>query len=166
MTAHPIRKLLAALSLVLAACSPQSAEAERAVPTAPAAPAVHPVSGLEVVPLKVEAGGKSHVVQVEVARTGEQQARGLMFREKMGADEGMLFPYSQPRMLSFWMKNTVLSLDIIYIGPDGKVVNVVANAQPQSEKQLWSDAPASAVLELNAGRAAQLGIGPGTAVSW
>lgn len=166
MAGHPIRTLFVAITLALAACSPQSAEAERAAPAAPAAPAVHPVSGLEIVPLTIQAGAKKHVVRVEVARTGEQQARGLMFREKMGADEGMLFPYTQPRMLAFWMKNTILPLDIIYIGPDGKVINVAANAVPQSETQLWSDAPASAVLELNAGRAAQLGIVPGTPIVW
>jgi len=163
MTGRPLGKLLVAVSLALAACSSQSAEAERAVPSAPA---VHPVSGLEVVPVTIDATGRKHVLKAEVARTGEQQARGLMFRETMGADEGMLFPYAQPRMLAFWMKNTVLPLDIIYIGSDGKVINVAANAVPQSETQLWSDAPASAVLELNAGRAAQLGIVPGTPIVW
>jgi uncharacterized membrane protein (UPF0127 family) len=157
------------LAIALMACSPQAAEAERA--TAPVAAAeaqagVHPVSGLEVIPVTIALQGRSHVVRAEVARTDRQQAQGLMQRTAMGADEGMLFPYPQPRMLSFWMKNTVLSLDIIYIGPDGKVVNVIANAEPMNERQLWSDAPASAVLELNAGRAAALGIGPGTAISW
>lgn len=160
-----MRLLFAAAVLALAACSPQSAEAERA-PSTPAAPAVHPESGLEIIPLSVTAGGKQHDFRVEVARTPEQQQMGLMFRKAMGADEGMLFPYAQPRMLSFWMKNTVLPLDIIYVGPDGKVVNVVANAQPYSEVPLWSTGLASAVLELNAGRAAQLGIGPGTPVTW
>lgn len=160
-----MRHLLLGLALTMAACSPQTAEAERA-PATPAAPAVHPESGLEIIPLSVDLGGKRHAFRVEVARTPAQQANGLMFRKAMGADEGMLFPYAQPRLLSFWMRNTVLPLDIIYIGPDGKVVNVVANAVPYSETPLWSSAPASAVLELNAGRAAQLGIKAGTPVSW
>lgn len=161
-----LRRLIAPMVLLLAACSPQAAEAERTAPATVVAPSVHPVSGLEVIPLTLHLARGDHVVRVEMARTGEQQARGLMQRTAMGADEGMLFPYGQPRMLSFWMKNTVLSLDLIFIGADGKVINVVANAQPMSEKQLWSDAPATAVLELNAGRAAQLGIAPGTAISW
>lgn len=160
-----MRHLLLSLALAAAACSPQTAEAERA-PATPAAPAVHPESGLEIIPLTVDVAGKRHSFRVEVARTPAQQEKGLMFRKAMGADEGMLFPYAQPRILSFWMRNTVLPLDIIYVGPDGKVVNVIANAEPYSEKPLWSSAPASAVLELNAGRAAQLGIGPGTTVSW
>lgn len=160
-----MRHLLLSLALAVAACSPQTAEAERA-PATPAAPAVHPESGLEIIPLAVDLGGKRHTFRMEVARTPAQQEKGLMFRKAMGADEGMLFPYAQPRMLSFWMRNTVLPLDIIYIGPDGKVLNVVADAVPYSETPLWSSGPASAVLELNAGRAAQLGIKPGTPVSW
>lgn len=165
MIAAWTRKPALVLGLALAACSPQAAEAERAAAPAAAQVSVHPVSGLEVVPVTIEAGGRTQVVRAEIARTPQQQAQGLMFREKMGADEGMLFPYAQPRILSFWMKNTILPLDIVYIGPDGKVVNVV-RGEPQSERQLWSEGPASAVLELNAGRAAALGIVPGTVIRW
>jgi uncharacterized membrane protein (UPF0127 family) len=159
-----MRFLLLPLLLVLPACSPQAAE------RAPAAGAqqasVHPESGLEVIPLTITSLGKTHAFRVEVARTGEEQARGLMFRTAMGPDEGMLFPYEQPRVLSFWMKNTVLSLDLIFIGPDRRVVNVAANAVPYSEESILSDAPAIAVLELNAGRAAELGIVAGAKVDW
>ena len=127
---------------------------------------VHPVSGLEVVPLTVTSLGKTHEFQVEVARTPQEQARGLMFRTEMGPNEGMLFPYDQPRVLSFWMKNTVLSLDLIFIGPDRRVINVAANAVPYSEQSIVSDAPAIATLELNAGRAQELGIVAGAKVDW
>src|SRR5690606_1597272 len=127
---------------------------------------VHPVSGLEVIPLTVTSLGKTHTFRVEVARTPQEQARGLMFRTEMGPDEGMLFPYDQPRVLSFWMKNTVLSLDLIFIGPDRRVVNVAANAVPYSEESIVSDAPVIATLELNAGRAAELGIVAGARVDW
>ena len=89
-----------------------------------------------------------------------------MFRTEMGADEGMLFPYEQPQMLSFWMRNTVLSLDLIFIGQDRRVINIAANAVPYSEESIPSDAPAIAVLELNAGRAEALGIVPGSKVDW
>jgi len=156
--------LFVPLLLALPACSPQAAEPS----PAPAAPAsVHPVSGLDVIPLTATpAGGKAHAFRVEVARTGEEQARGLMFRTEMGADEGMLFPYDSPRTLNFWMKNTVLSLDIVFIGPDHRVINVADHAVPYSETPLTSEAPAIAVLELNAGRAQALGITRGTKVDW
>ena len=167
MTRHDSMRL--ALSAVLLAaplfaCSPQAAE--RAPAALTQEQAVHPVSGLQVIPLTVTAEGKTHNFRVEVAASLQEQARGLMFRTEMGADEGMLFPYDPPRVLSFWMKNTVIPLDLIFIGPDKKVINVAANATPYSEDQIWSDAPAIAVLELNGGRAAELGIGPGASVSW
>jgi len=152
------------LSGPLAACSPQAAE--RAQAATAQASTVHPVSGLEVVPLTVTAGQGTHAFRVEMARTVQEQARGLMFRTEMGADEGMLFPYDPPRVLSFWMKNTVIPLDLVFIGPDRRVINVVANATPYSEDQIWSEGPAIAVLELNGGRAEELGIGPGSVVSW
>ena len=158
-----MRALVASLLLLLPACS----QAAQPSPTPAAQASVHPVSGLEVVPLTVTTpGGKAHAFRVEVARTPQEQSRGLMFRTEMEADEGMLFPYQQPQMLSFWMRNTVLSLDLIFIGPDRRVINVAANAVPYSEESIPSDAPAVAVLELNAGRAQALGIVPGSKVDW
>ena len=158
-----MRALVASLLLLLPACS----QAAQPSPTPAAQASVHPVSGLEVVPLTVTTpGGKAHAFRVEVARTPQEQSRGLMFRTEMEADEGMLFPYQQPQMLSFWMRNTVLSLDLIFIGPDRRVINVAANAVPYSEESIPSDAPATAVLELTAGRAEALGIVPGSKVDW
>ena len=157
---------LAAMVLV-PACSPQAATQGSAPPQAEAAqPAVHPVSGLDVIPLTVTTAQGDHHFRVEVARTDAEQQHGLMFRREMGADEGMIFPRTPPRIASFWMKNTVLPLDIVFIGADGKVINVGADAVPYSTDPVSSDAPAAAVLELNAGRAAELGIGPGTQVAW
>lgn len=129
------------------------------------APAAHPVSGLPVIDLTVRSQGKAHVFRVEVAASQEQQARGLMFRTQMGADEGMLFPEETPRRPSFWMKNTVIPLDIIYIGTDSRILNI-ANALPYDETPLPADGIAIAVLELNGGRTAALGIKPGDKVSW
>ena len=155
--------LAAAALASSAACSSQSATP---APTQATAPARHPISGLEVIPLTITQNGKSHAFRVEVAQTMEQQQKGLMFRTSMGPDEGMLFPYDPPRVLSFWMKNTVLSLDLVFIGPDHKVINIAANAVPYSEDSILSDAPAIATLELNAGRAAALNIVPGAQVDW
>ena len=159
-----MRLLLLPLLLVLPACSPQAAE--RSPAPAEQQASVHPVSGLEVIPLTVTSLGKKHTFRVEMARTDEDQARGLMFRTEMGADEGMLFPYDPPRVLSFWMRNTVLSLDLVFIGPDRRVINVAANAVPYSEESILSDAPGIAVLELNAGRAKELNIVAGATVDW
>ena len=159
-----MRRLLLPVLALFAACSPQAAE--RAPAAAARQASVHPVSGLEVIPLTVTSLGKTHTFRVEVARSPQEQARGLMFRTEMGPDEGMLFPYAQPQILSFWMKNTVLSLDLIFIGPDRRVVNVVADAVPYSEAPILSEAPAIATLELNAGRARELGIVAGAKVDW
>jgi uncharacterized membrane protein (UPF0127 family) len=159
-----MRKCLLPLVLLVAGCT-QAAPAQSQA--AASQPAVHPVSGLPVIPLTVTPiGGRPHVFRVEVASTEAQQARGLMFRTAMGPDEGMIFPYSPPQTVSFWMKNTVIPLDIIFIGPDHRVINIAAMATPYSEASLPAAAPAAGVLELNGGRAAQLGIVPGSRADW
>ena len=157
----PLLRLLAIPVLLLAACSPQAGAAPM-----PEAAATHAVSGLKVIPLTIVQGGRQHRFRVEVAASDEEQAKGLMFRTEMGADEGMIFPKEPPQMRSFWMRNTVIPLDMLFIGPDHKVVNVIANAEPYSLDSRPSVAPVSAVLELNGGRAAQLGIEAGATVSW
>ncbi len=149
---------------VLAACSPQSSST--AAPAATAALAPHPISGLQVIPLTVRSGNKVHQFRVEIARSGQEQAQGLMFRTTMGADEGMVFPMDPTRDAAFWMKNTVIPLDIIFIGADRRILNIAANTVPYSEAPVPSAGPVSAVLELVGGRAAQLGIAPGDRAEW
>lgn len=168
MKAETMRALGLVASLLLAACSPQAAERSPAAAPAQAAgqEAVHPVSGLEVIPLAITSRGREHAFRVEVARTPQEQARGLMFRTEMGPNEGMLFPYDSPRGLSFWMKNTVLSLDLIFIGEDGRIINIAKRATPYSETAILSDAPAVAVLELVGGRTDELDIVPGAMAEW
>lgn len=163
-----MRLIYAALTVAaaLAACSPGAAGSRGAATASPAAPSLHPLSGLPVIPLTVTVDGKAHAFRVEVARSAAEQARGLMFRTEMGPEEGMIFPMEPPRLASFWMRNTVIPLDIIYIGEDGRILNIVAGAEPYSETPLPSAGPVKGVLELNAGRAAQLGIGPGDRVEW
>ena len=127
----------------------------------------HAESGLDVIPLAVVTpDGNRHRFRVEVARSPAEQARGLMFRTRMGEDEGMLFPRDPPAPASFWMKNTVLPLDIVFIDQNRRVLNVVADTVPYSEAQVESDGSAAAVLELNAGRAKELGIVQGSQVNW
>lgn len=153
-------RLMPAILLALCACSPSQADSGQRAKAA-AAPSRHPVSGLAVVPLSV---GK-HRFAVELAASPAAQERGLMYRTAMGANEGMVFPVNPPRQAYFWMRNTLIPLDIIYIGTDRRVLNIVQGA-PRDETPLPSAGPVAAVLELNAGRAAQLGIVPGARVEW
>ena len=101
---------------------------------------------------------------VEIADDDHEREQGLMYRRAMAADHGMLFDFNPPQQVSFWMHNTVLSLDIIFIGADGHILNIAANATPFSDASLPSDGAARGVLELNAGRAQALGILPGDVV--
>jgi uncharacterized membrane protein (UPF0127 family) len=161
-----VRLWLVAGVAVLAACSPGESATARA--QAPAEASVenprHPVSGLEVIDLVVDRGGKRLPFRVELAASPQAQARGLMFRTELGDNEGMLFPSTVPEPRSFWMKNTPLSLDIIFVGPDGRILNIAADTVPYSLDSVTSDGAASAVLELRAGRAKELGIVPGDRV--
>ena len=159
-----MRALLFPLLLILPACSPQAAENTPAPAAAQAS--VHPVSGLEVIPLTITTLGRTHAFRVEVARTPQEQAKGLMFRTEMGPDEGMIFPYDQPRVLSFWMRNTVISLDLVFIDEQHRIINIAENAVPYSEASILSAAPGVAVLELNGGRTRALGIVAGNKVDW
>lgn len=119
---------------------------------------------LPVSPLAIDtARGPVHFT-VELAADPASEARGLMFRKTMAADAGMLFDFHKPRMVTFWMKNTILPLDMIFIRADGTVSTVAANAVPYSEKPIPSAEPVRAVLEIDAGLAKTLGIEPGAQV--
>lgn len=160
-----MRRLLPLLAAVLAvACSPQ-AGAGAAAPAETTA-SRHPVSGLEVIPLAVVSDGQRHEFAVEVARTAQEQARGLMFRTELGPNEGMIFLRDPPDVASFWMKNTPLPLDILFIGRDGRIMNIAAETVPYSLESVSAVGLTSAVLEIPGGRAAELGIEPGDTVEW
>lgn len=148
---------------LLAACSPQPAA--EATPTEASSPARHRESWLAVIPLTVTSATGTHRFMVEVAATAAAQQKGMMFRTAMGPNEGMIFPNPVPQHRSFWMKNTVIPLDIIYIGPDRRIVNI-ASGVPYSTESLPSAGPVINVLELVGGRSEQLGIKPGDLVSW
>ena len=149
------RALVALLLLLPAACQAGNSEATKAA------------SGLSVVPLQVRtAAGTSHAFKVEVARTESEQARGLMFRESLAPDAGMIFPMDPPRPASFWMKNTVIPLDMIFIRADGTIARIAADTVPYSLDPVDSGEPVAAVLELAGGRAAALGISEGDRVTW
>lgn len=120
---------------------------------------------LPVVPLTIEAAdGSRHDFRVELARTPDEQARGLMFREELAADRGMLFVHRRPRVSSFWMKDTFIPLDMIWIGPNWTILGAHENAVPHSTAPISSNVPVRAVLEVPGGTVARLGLARGDRV--
>jgi uncharacterized membrane protein (UPF0127 family) len=111
--------------------------------------------------IQVITAGDRHDFKVWIADTEHSRERGLMFVKSLPADHGMLFLFEEPQFASFWMKNTYLSLDIVFIGSDGVVVNVAHDAPTLSERPIESDAPVLGVLELVAGTAAHIGLKAG-----
>jgi hypothetical protein len=109
----------------------------------------------------VTQGGQRQSFQVEVARNDADRAQGLMFRRSMAPDRGMLFDFGRTEPVSMWMQNTYLPLDMLFIRADGSIARIAANTEPLSTRTIPSGEPVLAVLELNAGTAAKLGIKPG-----
>ena len=158
---------IAAGAAILFACSPQpSAEPAPASVNEEAAPSVHPVSGLEIIPVTVTSGDETFEFRSELAASREAQAQGLMFRTELGDWEAMIFPSEPQTARSFWMKNTPIPLDIIFIGTDGRILNIAAMTEPYSLESVYSQGTTSGVLELRGGRAEELGIEPGDLVRW
>ncbi|QLC21974.1 DUF192 domain-containing protein [Parasphingopyxis sp. CP4] len=112
------------------------------------------------------ADGGRHIFNVETAITAEEQRRGLMFRESLPQDGGMIFPFEYPRYASFWMRNTMIPLDMIFIRADGVITNIARETEPYTLDSNVSIEPVIAVLEIDGGRAAELGIDAGDRVSW
>ena len=128
-------------------------------------------SAAGTVALTITSSNGVHAFQVEVAKTAAEQEKGLMFRTDIPDNGGMLFwPYppggGAPKEASFWMKNTPSPLDIIFIRADHSIARIAENAVPFDETPIPSGEPVAAVLELNGGRAAALGIAEGDKVSW
>jgi len=148
--------LRAAALIALASFSAQVAYSQE--PQAAQALAAHP--------LTITGNHKPIRFQVEVARTERQQEIGLMFRKSMPADHGMIFPFPDERMATFWMHNTFLPLDMIFIRKDGTISSIAPMVKPMSDDITGSVEPVGAVLELNSGAAAKAGIKPGDKVRW
>jgi uncharacterized membrane protein (UPF0127 family) len=112
----------------------------------------------------VEAGGRAVPFRVEVAITPEEHARGLMYRSHLDTDAGMLFVFEEPAVQRFWMKNTLIPLDMIFIGSDLRIAGVVANAAPETETERMVPVRSQYVLEIGGGLAERLGIHAGEPV--
>lgn len=114
--------------------------------------------------LKITTSSGTHTFEIEVAETDAQKQKGLMFRRTLADNAGMLFPYSPPQEITMWMKNTYISLDMIFITAAGKVLRVAQGTEPFSEDIISSEGDAAAVLEVISGTAARLDIKPGDTV--
>jgi uncharacterized membrane protein (UPF0127 family) len=126
-------------------------------------PAIGKSRPLETVVIESK-GGVKHGFSVEIADTPEKQESGLMFRERMAPDHGMLFEFARADILRFWMKNTLIPLDMLFIAPDGEIKTIHANAVPGDLTGLSSEVPCNGVLEINGGLAKELGIAAGDRV--
>ncbi|MES3028191.1 MAG: DUF192 domain-containing protein [Pseudomonadota bacterium] len=169
----PLRGLTATVGALalLAACREQPAAqtvpaAPQAPAAAPSAPAKAPAGAVGEAPAGFEAletvtpAGRTRFF-VEIADNDAERERGLMFRKSLAPDRGMLFDFHTPREVAFWMRNTLIPLDIIYIRPDGTVLSIARNTTPLSEAPIPSGGPTLGVLELAGGRSAEIGLMPG-----
>jgi uncharacterized protein len=115
--------------------------------------------------LTVTSGAGAHEFQVEIADDDRERAVGLMFRRTMADDEGMLFDFGAEEPASFWMRNTYIPLDMLFIKADGTIESIAERTTPLSDKPVPSQGPVRYVLEINGGLSDTLGIAPGDKVS-
>jgi uncharacterized membrane protein (UPF0127 family) len=127
-------------------------------------PLAGPAGAQQLQQLEIVSKNGTHVFGVEMAVTPEEQARGLMFRRELPEKQGMLFDFKREQPTSFWMKNTYVPLDMIFIRADGRILNIAENTVPLSEALVASRGPVQAVLEVIAGTTKKLGIATGDRV--
>jgi uncharacterized membrane protein (UPF0127 family) len=127
------------------------------------APGASGAAGIET--LEIASSTGVHPFAVEMAETDEERSRGLMFRKELPEGKGMLFDFKVEQPVAFWMKNTYVSLDMIFIRSDGRVLSIAENTEPLSERGVPSGGPVRGVLEVVAGTAKKLGIKPGDRVA-
>lgn len=118
----------------------------------------------ELSSLTIESGETVHAFEVELADEEDERELGLMHREELGADRGMLFTYDRPQQAGVWMKNTLIPLDMLFIGAEGEIVSIAKNAVPGSLRTIRSGFVVQGFLEINGGQADELGIKPGDIV--
>lgn len=114
--------------------------------------------------LVIETAAGERVFNVEVVREEKDRNRGLMYRKRLARDAGMLFDYDPPQDVAFWMKNTYIPLDIIFIDAGGKIITIAADTTPLSLERIPSHGVARGVLEIQGGFSAKLGIKVGDSV--
>jgi uncharacterized membrane protein (UPF0127 family) len=124
-------------------------------------PGIEPLSSFPQAEVVIESGRKRHAFKAWVADTAERRTQGLMYVPALAPDRAMLFPNAPARHVAFWMRNTYIALDLIFIAPGGRITNIIENAEPLSERLLESSEPVIAVLEVAGGTTRRLGIAPG-----
>jgi hypothetical protein len=124
-----------------------------------------PANSAELQTVEIASKSGVHAFQVEMAITPEEKERGLMFRRELPEGHGMLFDFFVDQDVAFWMKNTYIPLDMIFIRADGRILRIAENAQPLSERNIPSGGAVRAVLEVIGGTARKMGIAPGDHVS-
>jgi len=127
-------------------------------------PAIEPLDRFPMTTVTVTSGPHEHRFKAWLAATPERHEQGLMFVKKLAPDHGMLFVFDEADLRAFWMKNTLIPLDILFIGPDGRIVRIAQNAKPLSLDPISSFGLATEVLELAGGECAKRGIQPGDRV--
>ena len=120
-------------------------------------------AGMET--LEIASSTGVHPFAVEMAETDDERSRGLMFRKELPEGKGMLFDFKVEQPVAFWMKNTYVSLDMIFIRADGRILSIAENTETLSERGVPSGGPVRGVLEVVAGTAKKLGIKPGDRVA-
>ena len=128
------------------------------------APSLAQVAHFPTAELTIVTAKGPHKFTVELATTPPQLEQGLMFRQSMAADSGMLFDFKAPQPAMMWMKNTLIPLDMLFVDGQGRIINIHERAVPGSLETIGSGAPVRAVIELNGGTASRLGIRPGDRV--
>jgi len=122
-------------------------------------------SAAELQTLEIASKAGVHAFQVEMAITPEEKEHGLMFRRELPQGQGMLFDFQFDQNVAFWMKNTYIPLDMLFIRSDGRILRIAENTEPLSERNIPSGGPVRAVLEVIGGTAKKLGIAAGDRVS-
>ena len=156
-----IRTLRATAFVMFAALSACAQQAGETAPTTSGA-SIGPAAPTEVLTIETHQGPVR--LNVEIADDEAERNRGLMYRDPLPDDRGMLFHFQTPEYASFWMRNTPSPLDIIFIGVDGRILNVADHTTPYSDAPVPASGLTRGVLEIRAGRAEQLGIRPGDRV--
>jgi uncharacterized membrane protein (UPF0127 family) len=144
--ARPIGRVLAVLAVALGASAASLAQAA------------------ELQTLEIASKTGVHTFQVEMAITPEEKEHGLMFRRELPEGQGMLFDFQSDQNVAFWMKNTYIPLDMLFIRGDGRILRIAENTEPLSERNIPSGGPVRAVLEVIGGTAKKLGIAAGDRV--
>lgn len=153
---HQPSLMLRTFAWLLLSLAPMIGSADEA----PSLDQTFPRSGLQI----ATTDARLHRFQIWVADNDARRMRGLMYVRSMRDDQGMLFIFPAAQPISMWMKNTYIPLDMVFIGPNGRITHIAANTVPHSLETVHSNGPARAVLELNAGVAARLKLRPGLLV--